>query len=306
MAISKRKMNRIKENLTGYAFCLPGIVLFLCVGLYSVCFSIFLSFYNWSGVDFAGTARFEGLNNFKNFLANGNPINTKLFWTGLLHNLEIGALTMVFVIPIAMVLAYVVTNIKRGAGFYRTIYFLPMVASGVGISYVWKGLFGAKGFLNTMFDTLGLDFLVVKQGMLGDPKTALIGVVVTCIWSGIPGTLMLYYAGLSNIDNTYYEAAEIDGASKVQMLLKITWPLLKPMTMITVIQQLNGAFQMFENIWVLTGGGPGGATDVVGTLIYTAAFEDAAYGRASAMGWSVFLLTAVLSVISIRGFKSDT
>ena len=306
MAISKKRMRHIKENLTGYAFCLPGIILFLTVGLYSVCFSIFLSFYNWSGVDFAGTARFVGLDNFKNFLANGNPMNTKIFWNGLLHNLEIGALTMVFVIPLSMILAYVVTNIKRGAGFYRTIYFLPMVASGVGVYYVWKGLFGAKGFLNVMFDTLGLDFLVVKQGLLGDTKTALIGVVITCIWGGIPGTLMLYYAGLSNIDNSLYESAEIDGANKFQMLLKITWPLLKPMTMIVVIQQLNGAFQMFENIWVLTAGGPGNATDVVGTLIYQAAFKDYAYGRASAMGWSVFLLTAVLSVISVKGFKSDT
>ena len=291
--------------MVGYLFCLPGLILFLSVGLYSVGFSIFLSFYNWSGVNFAETARFVWFDNFKYFLFNGSPVNTKIFYSGLLNNFMIGLFSILIIIPLSMLIAYIVTNIKRSAAF-RTIYFIPMVASGVGVYYVWRGLFGATGGINTLLSSMGLDMLVVKNGMLGDPRTAIIGVVITVIWAGIPGTMILYYAGLSNIDNSYYESAEIDGASKLQMLLKITWPLLKPMTIIVLIQQLNGAFQMFENIWVLTGGGPGGATDVVGTLIYKTAFKDGRYGMASAMGWSVFVITLILSIISMRAFKSDT
>ena len=296
---------KLQETVTGYLFCLPALLLFLSVGLYSVVFSVFLSFFNWSGVDFAGTARFVGLGNFKYFLFGGSPINTRIFFSGLFNNIKIGFFTILFVVPIALVLAFIVTNVKR-SGVLRTIYFLPMVASGVGIFYVWRGLFAANGFLNTMFAAVGLDMLVVRQGLLGDPGTALIGVIITTIWAAIPGTMILYYAGLAGIDQTLYEAAEIDGAGKVRTLLHITWPLLKPITIIIIIQQLNLAFQMFENIWVLTGGGPGGATDVVGTLIFTTAFEDQYYGMASAMGWSVFAFTLVLSLVSMRFFQSQT
>ncbi len=299
-----RKIRRIKENVAGYLFCLPGILLFLAVGLYSVGFSIFLSFYNWSGVDFRGTARFVGFDNFRHFLFKGSPIQTDVFFNGLLNNLKVGIFVVLFVIPIAMVLAYVVTNTKRST-VYRTLYFIPMVASSVGVFYVWQGLFGAKGFVNAMLRAIGLDFLVVSNGFFGDPRTALTGVIITCIWGAIPMALILYYAGLSNIDETLYEAAAIDGSGKFHTLLHITWPLLKPMTVIIVIQQFNGAFQMFENVWVLTGGGPGGATNVVGTLIFTKAFQDNAYGMASAMGWSVFLVTLVLSVVSLRSLRSN-
>jgi ABC-type sugar transport system permease subunit len=180
-----------------------------------------------------------------------------------------------------------------------------MVASGVGVFYAWQGLFNSKGAINALMRLMHLDFFVVRQGMFGDPNTALIGIIVTVVWGAIPGTLMLYYAGLSNIDNNYYEAAAIDGASKLQQLLFITWPLLKPMTLIVIIQQLNGAFQMFENVWVMTTGGPGGATEVVGTLMYRTAFTDNAYGLTSAMGWAVFVLTLVLSLISMKNFLND-
>jgi ABC-type sugar transport system permease subunit len=147
---------------------------------------------------------------------------------------------------------------------------------------------------------------VVRNGVFGDPKTALTGIIVTVVWGAVPGTIMLYYAGLVNIDDTLYEAASIDGAGKFQQLWHITWPLLKPMTIIIVIQRLNAAFQMFENVWLLTGGGPGGASDVVGTQMYITAFRDNTYGLTSAMGWSVFLLTLALSLVSIRGFRENT
>lgn len=293
-----------RDNINGFLFCLPGLTLFLFVGLYSVCFSIFLSFFNWTGVDFAGTARFVGLENFKIFLANGNPVRTTRFFSALLNNVKIGFFAIVFTVPISLALAFVVTNTKR-AGIYRTIYFIPMVAAGAGVYYAWQGLFGAKGFVNELMRTLHLNAFVVKNGMFGDPNTALTGVIITVVWAAIPGTMMLYYAGLANIDETLYEAAAIDGANRFQMLWRITWPLLKPMTMIIVIQQLNGAFQMFENVWVLTKGGPGGATEVVGTLMYNTAFKDNAYGLTSAMGWAVFLMTLVLSLISMRGFATD-
>ena len=293
-----------RENRNGYLFCLPGLLLFLTVGLYSVCFSIFLSFYNWSGVDFAGTARFVGLDNFKIFLANGNPYWTQMFQTGFFNNLKIGVFTILFSIPISLGLAFVVTNTRR-SGIYRTIYFIPMVATGVGVYYVWQGLFNAKGVFNNVFRTIGLDMFVVKNGMFGDPRTGMTGIIIACIWAAIPSAIMLYYAGLSNIDETLYEAAAIDGANRFQILRRITWPLLRPMTAVIMIQQFNGALQAFENVWVLTKGGPANSTQVVGTWIYTIAFKEHQYGLASAMGWAMFLVTLIFSLFAMRNSTSD-
>jgi ABC-type sugar transport system permease subunit len=293
-----------RENLKGYLFCAPGMLLFLAVGLYSVVFSILISFFNWSGVDFAGTARFVALDNFKIFLAEGNPYWARMFRIGFLNNLKIGVFTIVFSVPISLALAFVVTNIRRAAGVYRTIFFIPMVATGVGVYYVWQGLFNPKGSLNTLLSAVGLDMLVVRNGLFGDPRTALIGIIVACVWAAIPNAIMLYYAGLSNIDESLYEAAAIDGASKFQMLWRITWPLLRPMTAVIMIQQFNSALQSFENVYVLTKGGPADATQVVGTWIYEIAFKEHMYGLATAMGWTMFAATLVFSLLAMR--KSGT
>ncbi|MET3851705.1 sugar ABC transporter permease [Paenibacillus sp. OAE614] len=286
-----------------YLFLLPGVLLFLAVGVYSVGFSILLSFYNWSGIDFS-TARFEGLANFRQFLLGDDPIVTQNFYNSLLHNVLIGAAQVVIVIPIAIVLAFVLQNTKM-ASLYRTVYFLPMIASGVAIFYVWKGLFEPTGAFNSLFQAIGLDFLTVPGGMLGSSSTSLIGIIITSIWGGLPGTLILYYAGLTSIDPTLYEAANVDGASKLTMITKITWPLLKPITLIAVIQMVNGAFQAFENVFIMTGGGPSGSSEVIGTLVYRTAFLNNDYGLASAIGWISFLITGAIAMFSIRSFKVD-
>ncbi|QJC51494.1 sugar ABC transporter permease [Paenibacillus albicereus] len=292
-----------KNKWVPYLFLLPGVLLFLGVGVYSVGFSILLSFYNWSGIDFS-TARFEGLANFRQFLLGDDPIVTQNFYKALLHNALIAVFQVAIVVPVALVLAFTLQNTKMAA-LYRTIYFLPMIASGVAIFYVWKGLFEPAGALNALFAWLGMDFLVVPGGMLGTSSTSLAGIILTTIWGGLPGTLILYYAGLTSIDPTLYEAASVDGASKATLIWRITWPLLKPITLIAVIQMVNGAFQTFENVFIMTGGGPGGSSEVIGTLVYRTAFLDNDYGLASAIGWVSFLVTGVIAIFSIRSFQAD-
>lgn len=292
-----------KNKWVPYLFLLPGVLLFLGVGVYSVGFSILLSFYNWSGIDFS-TARFEGLANFRQFLLGDDPIVTQNFYKALLHNALIAVFQVVIVVPVALVLAFTLQNTKMAA-MYRTVYFLPMIASGVAIFYVWKGLFEPAGALNALFQWIGLDFLVIPGGMLGSSSTSLMGIILTTIWGGLPGTLILYYAGLTSIDPTLYEAASVDGASKTTLIRKITWPLLKPITLIAVIQMINGAFQTFENVFIMTGGGPGGSSEVIGTLVYRTAFLDNDYGLASAIGWVSFLVTGIIAIFSIRSFQAD-
>jgi ABC-type sugar transport system permease subunit len=292
-----------KNKWVPYLFLIPGILLFMGVGLYSVGFSIVLSFYNWSGIDFS-TARFEGLNNFRQFLLGDDPIMTQNFYNAVLHNFLIAVIQIIVVVPVSLVLAFVLQNTKF-ASLYRTVYFLPMIVSGVAMFYVWKGLFEPSGAYNALFHWLGLDFLTVPSGMLGSSSTSLIGVIITFIWGGLPGTLILYYAGLTSIDPSLYEAASVDGATKAKMIWKITWPMLKPITLIAVIQMMNGAFQAFENIFIMTGGGPAGSSEVIGTLVYRTAFLDNNYGLASAIGWVSFVITGALAIFSFRSFKTD-
>lgn len=292
-----------RQKITPYLFLVPGITLFLFIGLFSIAFSIYISFFNWSGVGFA-TARFEGLNNFKTFLFGGDPLMTRMFFRALLHNTQLALFSVIGIIPIALVVAFVLQNTKW-VSFYRTIYFLPMITSGVALFYVWKGIFEPNGALNSLLEMVGLDFLVVSNGLFGDSDTAMLGIVITAIWGGLPGTLLLYYAGLTSIDPTLYEAASVDGASKRVMLWKITWPMLKPFTMIAVINIVNGSFQAFENVYIMTGGGPAGSTEVIGTLLYSTAFLNSQYGLASAMGWTSFLVTGVIAIFSIRGLRTD-
>ena len=305
------KSRRLRNNIAGWLFCVPGLALFAFVGVYCVVFSILIAFYNWGGVDFA-TARFVGFSNFTRLLFGG--LASQQFYQALFNNIRIGVFSVLFVVPISMGLAFLMQNRGRATGFFRTVYFFPMVCSGVAVFYVWKNLFAANGGLNSLLKTLGLSFLVSKNGLLGDPKIALIGIIIVSIWGSIPGNLILYYAGLANADKSLYEAAEIDGASKFQMLIHITWHILKPITVIVVILTLNGSFQSFTNVYTMTNGGPSGATQVLGTFIYLNSFGSgtginvtggANFGLPSAAGWLGFLITVVLSIFSIRAFSTD-
>lgn len=297
----------IREKITPYLFILPGILLFFSVGIYSVIFSLGLSFFNWSGVDFS-TARFVGLKNLKDFLFGGSPLFSEVFYTGIVNNFKIAFFDILLIIPIALVLAYLIRR-SRGTAIFRTIYFIPMVAAGVAIYYTWQGLFAPNGSLNAILDFIGMDFLIIKEGLLGNIKTSLYGVIITTIWAGIPGTMILYYAGLASIDETLYEAAIIDGANNFHILTRIVWPLVKPITVIAMIRIINRSFQMFENVFVLTGGGPANSSQVAGTIVYNTAFNVLAgrsgFGLASAVGWFVFIITLSLALVNIKSFKVD-
>jgi len=306
MAKSGMAQRRLRNNVAGWLFCAPGLILLSIVGVYCVGFSILLAFYNWGGVDFS-TARFVGFQNFRRLLLGG--IASSQFYRAILNNLLIGVFSVVLIVPLSMGLAFLMQNRGKATAVFRTIYFLPMVCSGVAVFYVWKNLFAANGGINSILSALGLHSLISRNGIFGDPYLALLGIIIVSVWSAIPGNLILYYAGLAGADKSLYEAAEIDGATKFQMLIYITWHILKPITVIVVILTLNGSFQSFSNVYTMTGGGPSGATEVLGTFIYYYAFGTGVagsnFGLPSAAGWLGFILTATLSMFSIRLFQSD-
>ncbi|RED60567.1 carbohydrate ABC transporter permease [Cohnella phaseoli] len=292
-----------REALAGYLLIAPAVGLFIVIGLFTVLFSIVLSFFSLPQGQLIWNAKFVGLDNFKDFLSGGNYILSGFFRQAIVNNLWIAFAMVVIVIPLALIIAVLLEKATRGVRLFRTIFLLPMVTSSVAIYYVWQGLYDPTGSINQLLASIGLDSWIAKNGWIGEMHTALPAIIVTIVWGALPHSLILYFAGLQAVDTHLYEAADIDGANAWQKLVRITWPVLKPITVIVMIMNLNVALQVFDQIWVMTKGGPAGATQVVNVLVYQQAFfQDGNMGVANAMGWTMFMLTFILSLISLKLF----
>ncbi|MFD0717590.1 carbohydrate ABC transporter permease [Paenibacillus sp. GCM10027626] len=299
-------MYRRREWLYGYAMVAPAILLFLVIGLFTLVFSLWMAFHHVQAGSLIASARYAGLDNFREFLTGGNTVMTQMFFNAVKNNLILGVSLVLIVIPMSLVLSVLLQNAKRFVKGFRTIFLIPMVTSSVAIFYVWQGIYDPKGSLNMVLSAIGLESFVMSNGWLGELHTALPAIIVQTCWGSIPATLILYVAGLQTIDPHLYESAEIDGASAFSKLIHITWPVLRPITAIAVITTINGAMQLFDNIWIMTKGGPAGSTQVVNVLVYQDAFVTGQLSRANAMGWTIFLITFVLSLISLRLLRTKT
>lgn len=210
-----------------------------------------------------------------------------------------------FTVPVAMAIAVVFAvflNQKlRGRTFYRTALFLPHVTATVAISMVWLWMFNPQyGLLNAILSFFG----VPSQTWLANPNLALWSVIIVGIWQGIGIKMLIYLAALQNIDETLYEAASIDGASRIQQFFKITLPMLRPATFFVFVISVIGAFQVFEVVYVLTSGGPANATTMMTYEVYRSAFQDFRMGMASAQSVVLFVFLLVLTLISRRATRS--
>jgi ABC-type sugar transport system permease subunit len=206
------------------------------------------------------------------------------------------------VIAIALPLALALNKATFGSKFVRTLLLLPMATAGIATYYVWKLIYQPTGVLNILLQNIGLAELVAKDGWLGNIHTALAALIVVSIWSGVPFAMILYLAGLQTIPREILESAISDGANSWQQLRYIVWPMLAPITIIVVILNLSGALQGFELPFLMTAGGPAEHTNVIGLMVYMAAFGGWGVpdlGRASALGWSLFILGVSLSVLSL-------
>jgi len=261
--------------------------------------SVVMSFYQWH-VSFP-QSKFVGFDNYRYVLFSKRVVSN-LFYIAVSNNIKFALASIVTIIPIALILAVLINSRKKAQTIFRTAYLIPMAVTGTAIFYMWKGIFLPEGLLNSLFDAIGLDALVVADGWLGNVNTAFYGVLLTIIWGGLPGAMILYSAALAAVDENLYEAADIDGANSVQKLIHITWPQVTPITIIILVMLINDSFKMFDNIFIMTNGGPADATQVLGTVIYQRAFEQPQneFGIASAMGWLGFILIIVFSLVSSK------
>ncbi|MCM8798561.1 MAG: sugar ABC transporter permease [Candidatus Omnitrophica bacterium] len=295
---------RTKETVTAYLFLLPNFLGFLIFTSLPVIFSLLLSFFQW---DFLNPPRFIGLSNFVKLLGfsfkNGYLFpNDPHFWYYVFNTLF-----LMLVIPLeifgALIVALALNQKIKGIVFYRTIFYLPTICSGVAIAIMWRGILNPDfGLLNTLLEKVSSFFHLDLQGpnWLSHPFWARISMMLVGLWTIIGGNnCLLFLAALQSIPRDLYEAAEIDGANCWQKFWKITWPMISPTTFFIAIMSIIGGFQGgFMLAYIMTGGGPGGATTTIEYYIFNNLYTFQKAGYAASIAWVLFIIIFFFTRIS--------
>ncbi|GAB6169056.1 sugar ABC transporter permease [Clostridium carnis] len=294
----KIKMNKHtrlakKEWLTAYLFLLPAAIFFLGFVILPMIGGIIISFFNYT----PRVSEFIGMQNYIDIFR--DPVFRKSLWNTIV--LVIGNVPIVVVFSMFVSL----TIYKRSSkvrSFFRSVFYLPAIASVVSITVVWNWIFHPNyGILNYILGLFGVDPLV----WLGNPSIAKWAILMVLVTLSVGQPIVLYMASLGNIPKDYLEAAEIDGANERQVFWNITWPLLKPTTLYIVIITTINSFQSFSLIQLLTAGGPNYATTTIMYQVYERSFTLGQYGLASSMGVVLAVIVMTISVIQYKYLGSD-
>jgi multiple sugar transport system permease protein len=231
---------------------------------------------------------FVGLENYRDLF------HSDLFWQVFGNTFYYVVLYVPASIAISLALALLIEKRIRGITFFRTVYFLPVVTSIVASAIVWSWLYnGDVGLLNYLLSIIGID----GPKWLQDPHWALPAIAIMSIWKNAGYNMMIFLAGLANVPKDYHEAARLDGASAFHRFRHITMPMLSPVTFFVLVVTTIGAFQVFEQTFVMTNGGPGTSTLTLSYYIWQTAFKFFNLGGASALGYVFFLLVLAFTAL---------
>lgn len=276
-------------------FLLPAGVLFATFFAFPIGNTVYLSLMQWNGVS---APSFVGLNNFRHLAGDPNFTNAAFNTFGL--TLIGGA--MLF--PVAMAIAWALNQRLHGERFFRFIVFAPVVLSVPIAALLWKFVYHPTlGLINPSLRALGLGALA--RNWLSDPQTALTAIAATSVWHGIGIWVVLIGAGLERMPREVLESGRIDGAGELQLFRLITLPLLRDLMRTLIVLWVVQSMQAWAFIFIMTGGGPFGKTDLVSTLLYRTAFLRSNFGYATAMAFALVLLILALTVTLNRVLRSE-
>lgn len=283
----KRSKLEKSRNRWGIVFILPQLISLICLGIIPIIIAFVLSFYEWNGFS---SPIFVGLENFKDvFTDKDTAIAIK---NTLLYAVIYVPCSIVLSLGLAMLL-----NKAWGKMFYRAVFFLPQIVTSVGIAVVWSWIYQPQfGILNMILKVFGIE----GKEWLRDPSTAMGAVIVMSIWWGLGYNIVLFLAGLQNVPRTYIDAAKIDGANERQVFFNITVPLISPTTLLVTITTMINAFQVFDQMFLLTSGGPAKRTYTMAIHIYQTAFKSYELGKASTAALILFFLVVTVSVVQFK------
>jgi multiple sugar transport system permease protein len=291
MAKNRRKggvKEKHPDNRAGLVFMTPWLLGLLGITILPMIASLALSFTEYS---LLAPPEFIGVENFERMLSDSR-----------LHNSLVVTFIYVFVgtplqLIVALLLAVVLDQGMKGLSFYRSVFYLPSLLGGsVAISILWRQMFGANGLVNQLLAALGFEGM---PGWVSNPDTALGTIILLNVWTfGSP--MIIFLAGLRQIPQMYYEAASVDGASKIAQFFRITLPLLTPIIFFNVVLQVINSFQSFTQAFVVSGGtgGPSDSTMFYTLYLYQKGFAQFEMGYASAMAWLLLIIVAIFTAIN--------
>lgn len=269
---------------------LPACLLYFVFKLLPMISGLYLSLLRWDGIE---PPVFVGLQNYQRMFED------EIIGLALRNNVQYALGTVAGKIVLSLFLALLLNQALRGRAFYRTSLFMPVVMSFVVVGILWSWLYNTQfGLINTLFQTLGLDFLVLDW--LGDPKVALWSLIIVDIWKWYGFHMVIFLAGLQTIPAELYEAARIDGAGRWQQFWSITLPLLQPVMLVNVTLSLMGGFNVFDIPYVMTEGGPANSTMVMSLHIYIRGFKFYRFGYAAALSYVLLTLVTILAAIQMK------
>jgi ABC-type sugar transport system permease subunit len=286
--------DRRRRVRTAFLFLTPsliGVLLFLVI---PVIFVIILSLTRWNLLT---PIQWVGFSNYANIFR----------FDGFGHSLLVTAYYVLLNIPfqtvLALGLALLLNNKRRGSAFIRVICVLPFLATPVAMGVVWNWFFSpTNGLINQMLAHVG----ITGPAWLSDAATAMPVIAFANIWQYAGYNMLFFLAGLQAIPPSLYEAASIDGGTKIQQFRRVTLPLLRPALLFVLVTTVIGSFQVFDTVYVMTAGGPGNSTKVANLNIYNTAFAGFRIGEASAMSVVLFLIILLVTVAQFRYFNKRT
>ncbi|MBF0406025.1 MAG: sugar ABC transporter permease [Candidatus Riflebacteria bacterium] len=279
-------MNK-KFDWGAYLYLAPVLLILLVFHVMPIFYSLAISLYSW---DLIGTPEYVGLENFSRLI--DDPMFYKSIWNTLYYTVVSVPLSIICSLTIALLL----NNKIGGLGFYRTVYFIPVITSINAVAIVWTFIYHPDfGLLNKLLEMVGMS----PQRWLQDPFWAMPCIIFMSVWKGLGYNVIIFLAGLQNIPPHLYEAARIDGASLWMQFRHITWPLLTPTTYFVFVMSCIGSFQVFSQVYMMTPrGGPLKSTMVIVYYLYRKAFENFEFGYALAMAFVLFMMIFAITLFN--------
>ncbi|WP_093213467.1 carbohydrate ABC transporter permease [Sediminibacillus albus] len=287
-------MNKVMSNKLMVAlYVLPALLLIAVLIFIPLILTGYYGLMDWNGI---GDMEFIGLENYINGLQDGK------FWESAFHSFLLAlfsTLSLIVYLAISLILA---SKIK-GADLLRKIYLIPMLLSSVAIAQLWIKVYNPNnGILNSILTGIGVEN---PPAWLAEPSIVLYAIFIPILWQYAGFYILIYYAALKNIPESLIEAARIDGATPLQIAYKIKLPLIMGVIKVTIVLAIVGSLKYFDLIYVMTGGGPNGASEVMASYMYKLAFSMNDFGYGSAIGFLLLVITLIVTVIIRKLTASD-
>lgn len=289
-------MKKVMGNKRSIAvFVLPAFLIYAVFVLIPIGYNVYVSMLK---TDLMSPSKFVGLKNYVNLFRDTT------FVGALKNNILMVIGSLIAHLPLALLFGNILFQKIKGSHFFQTVFFLPSVICGVAVGLTWTFVYNPEfGLLNKLLEKIGLGNL--KQLWLADKKLAMLCIIVVVMWQYVGYHMIIQLAAMRNIDSSFYEAAEIDGATKWEQFRLITFPLIKPILKIDAVLIITGSLKYYDLVAVMTGGGPNHATEVMSTYMFYQGFRTLKYGYSAAIGVILLILCMCAVKISDLVFRSD-